>query len=191
MYALGFTFTHARRQVDFLPDRNPERLFGVQRTHPAPVDFIGAVETIDADFARLRERIGLPAVPLLHRNATADAQAPAVRCDPATRRLVEQLYAADLAFTGCTSEDALPEPSARDMGTAQHPPSGRAVRPRPPPAAPAGPGTWFSRARYDLGDASDRSRGPAVPYRPPAHGAAAAGPACSGHQVNPPSGARP
>ena len=130
LYALKFTFGHARPQVDFLPDCRPERLMGVPRPHPARLDFIGAVETIDADFERLRERIGLPSVPLFHRNAAPDAQAPAPRCDAATRRLVEQLYAADLAFTGCTSEDALPTACVHDRSPGEGLPPGQGLKTR-------------------------------------------------------------
>ena len=42
---LGFVSGHARPQVDFLPDCNPERLFGVPRRRPARALFFGVVET--------------------------------------------------------------------------------------------------------------------------------------------------
>ena len=133
LHALGVTFTHARPQVDFLPDCNPERLFGVTRRHRAPLDFIGAVETIDADFVRLQERIGLPPVPLLRANATSGAPR---RLDPAARRLVEQIYAADLAFTGCRAHDAPATPP--DAGPPRRTGPGR----RP------GPSDRLRRARF-------------------------------------------
>ena len=142
LYALGFTFTHGRPQVDFLPDCQPERLFGVTRPHAAPLDFIGAVETIDADFARLRERLGLPSVPLLRSNAAPDPQSASVRHDPATRRLVEQLYAADLAFTGCVSEDAPATPPGESLPPVQ------GLPPRTALPAPPGLKTRLRRARY-------------------------------------------
>ena len=99
---LWFVAVHARPQVDFLPDCNPERLFGVPRPHPAPLSFIGTVETLDADFRRLRELLGLPPSPLPRRNASAPAPEAfeALRRDAATRRLVEALYAQDFAFAG-------------------------------------------------------------------------------------------
>ena len=56
-------FGHARPQTRFLPACNGERLFGLQRRRPAPADFIGAVESIDADFRRVQEALGLPRRP--------------------------------------------------------------------------------------------------------------------------------
>lgn len=152
--ALEFTFAHARPQVDFLPDCNPERLLGVKRPHPTPLDFIGTVETLDADFERLRERIGLPSVPLHRSNAAPDAKASPARWEPATRRLVQQLYAADLAFTGCTSDDALPAPSVRGKRPGQGVPPGEGLLPgeglplRTSPPASGGPKARLRRARY-------------------------------------------
>ena len=138
LYALEFTFCHARPQVDFLPDCRPERLMGIRRPRPVPLDFIGAVESIDADFQWLRGRFGLPQAPLLHCNAAPDAQASPLQCDAATRRLVEQLYEEDLAFTGCASEDALPT----------RVPEGKiSVAGRP---APSGLNSRLRRARYDF-----------------------------------------
>ena len=100
---LRFVADHARPQVDFLPDCNPGRLFGVERRSAEPLSFIGAVETIDADFARVQEILGLPRLPLPRRNASgAGASRPeALVLAPATRRLIEEVYAADFAFTGC------------------------------------------------------------------------------------------
>lgn len=151
LYALGFTFTHARPQVDFLPDCNPDRLFGVKRPHPAPLDSIGTVETLDADFDRLRERIGLPSVPLFRSNATTDTPAAPVRCGPAARRLVEQLYAADLAFTGCSREDALPTPDVHAERTGEGLPGGGSPPSRTSPPAPVGLNTRLRRGRYAIG----------------------------------------
>ena len=99
---LNFVSGHARPQVDFLPDRNPERLFGVPRRRAAPLSFIGAVETLDVDFGRLRVLLGLPAGALPRSNAsTRPAELLEVlRGDAATRRLVEELYAEDFEFAG-------------------------------------------------------------------------------------------
>ena len=99
---LKFVSGHARPQVDFLPDCNPERLFGVPRRRPAPLSFVGALETLDADFERLRELVGLPPAPLPRSNVSsrpADTL-EGLRRDAATRRLVEQLYAEDFEFAG-------------------------------------------------------------------------------------------
>lgn len=136
--ALGFTFTHARPQVDFLPDRNPARLFGVKRSNPVPLDFIGAVETLDADFARLQAALNLPRIAIAKINAAPPGHAPPAACDAATRRLVEHLYADDLTFTGCTSEEAPATPPDREPAVP--------VRPGAPPRA----GTALRRARYAL-----------------------------------------
>ena len=104
---LGFVTGHARPQTDFLPDCNPERLFGVRRVDAAPLAFIGAVETIDEDFARLARMLGLPGAALPARNASGPGAGSgrnahyAAHYDAVTRRLIEEIYGADLAFTGC------------------------------------------------------------------------------------------
>ena len=65
---LAWVTYHARPQVDFLPDCNPQRLFGVRRDDDAPLSFIGTVEDVEADFRRLHTILGLPAVELPNRN---------------------------------------------------------------------------------------------------------------------------
>ena len=102
---------HARPQVDFLPDCNPQRLFGVRRVDDAPLSFIGTVEDVEADFRRVRAILGLPAFELPNRNTSGLGAGIERRrryrgyYDDATRRLVEDLYAADLEFTGCGFEE--------------------------------------------------------------------------------------
>ena len=102
---------HARPQVDFLPDCNPQRLFGVRRVSDGPLSFIGTVEDVEADFRRLRAILGLPAFELPNRNTSGLGTDSERRrryrgyYDDATRRLVEDLYAADLEFTGCGFEE--------------------------------------------------------------------------------------
>ena len=129
---LRFEIGHARPQTDFLPDCNPRRLFGVARVDASPLSFLGRVEAMDADFARLGERLDLPGAALPERNAsgreTGAARAGRYRSyyDGAARRLVEDIYAADLEFTGCRFESARPAaPRARKDATCQ-------PRPRPP-----------------------------------------------------------
>ena len=104
---LGFVTGHARPQTDFLPDCHPERLFGVKRVNGDPLSFIGTVENLEADFPRLAEILGLPDAGLPDRNSSG-VGAPAGNgehyagyYDGATRQLAEEIYAADLAFTGC------------------------------------------------------------------------------------------
>ena len=101
-----YLFTHARPQVDFLPDCNPRRLFGRTRPNADPADFIGTVETLGADFERLKARLGLPPAPLLRRNASPSLPEPEEAYDAANRRLVGELYARDIEFTGCGPDDA-------------------------------------------------------------------------------------
>ena len=81
--------THSLPQVDFLPDCNPERLFGVARARPRPLSFIGAVETLDTDFPFVQDALGLPPLPLPHHNTSASAPAAFenLRRNAATRRL--------------------------------------------------------------------------------------------------------
>ena len=133
---LPFVFGHARPQVDFLPGGNPEGLFGPHHPTPARLDFIGAVETIDTDFDRLRETLRLPAAPLPRHNA-APAVAPhgePPRYDDAARRRVEALYAEDLAFLAA-------RPAGNDAPT-DRPLCEATAR---PPA-----GTGLKRAGYNL-----------------------------------------
>ena len=108
---LAYVMYHARPQVDFLPDCNPQRLFGVRRVDDAPLSFIGTVEDVEADFRRVRAILGLPAFELPNRNTSGLGAGIERRrryrgyYDDATRRLVEDLYAADLEFTGCGFEE--------------------------------------------------------------------------------------
>ncbi len=107
---LGWSADHLWPQTAFLPDCNPERLFGVRRERPARLSFIGTVGRIDEDFACLAGLLGLPAAALPRINASGPPR-PGPRSyaacyDRATRRTVETLYASDLAFTGCGFDDA-------------------------------------------------------------------------------------
>ena len=107
---LGWVIDHARAQTEFLPDCRAERLFGVVRANRDPLSFVGSVETLEADFERLRGVLELPGAALGRRNvsvAPAGAERPwRSYYDGATRRLVEEIYAADLEFTGCGFDDA-------------------------------------------------------------------------------------
>lgn len=139
---LGFVTGHARPQTDFLPDRHPERLFGVRRANPDPLSFVGRVETMDADFARLGELLGLPAEALPRRSRSCgggagEGRAWAAFYDAETRRLVERLYAADLEFTGCGFDDG----AARVPVTAPV---------RPPRPARSRPRALLARAWFEL-----------------------------------------
>ena len=108
---LGWSADHLWPQTAFLPDCNPARLFGVPRANADPLSFIGSVGRIDEDFARLADLLSLPAAPLLWCKASGtDAGIErlgryAAYYDGATRRLVEEIYAADLEFTGCGFDD--------------------------------------------------------------------------------------
>ena len=108
---LGWSADHLWPQTTFLPDRNPALLFGVPRADGRPIDFIGSVGRLDADFARLAALLDLPDAPLpRHRDSGAGSGAARARryaahYDAAARRLVEELYASDLDFTGCGFDD--------------------------------------------------------------------------------------
>ena len=142
---LGWVIDHARPQTDFLPDCNPRHLFGVRRINADPLSFIGGVEDMEADFHRLRGMLGLPDFALPRRNASrsgAGRDRPwTAHYDDATRRLVEDLYAADLDFTGCGFDDgrtaiAVPARKAEPQAT----------RPFPAPKA----ATILARAWFNL-----------------------------------------
>ena len=62
-------FGHARPQTHFPPDCNPERLFGLKRGSPGPLQFIGAVEIVDTDLRQVQEALGLLRLP--RRNASS------------------------------------------------------------------------------------------------------------------------
>ncbi len=106
---LGWVIGHARPQTAFLPDCNPEHLFGLARTNSFPLSFVGRVENMEADFDRVRHELGLPGFALERRNVSAAASGRdrpwMSHYDKATRGLVEEIYAADLAFTGCSFND--------------------------------------------------------------------------------------
>ena len=134
---LGFVTGHARLQTDFLPDCNPGRLFGVARAEDAPLSFIGSVEELAADWRRLGGLLGLPAVALPERNTAEAATGGGRRAgygafyDGATRRLVEDIYAADLDFTGCGFDDgrlSIAVAGLRAPCAAAHPPRRAGVR---------------------------------------------------------------
>lgn len=123
---LGFVTGHALPQTDFLPDCHPRRLYGVRRVNDDPLSFIGRVEEIEEDFARLADMLALPDIPLPRRNSSGhDGRDPyADYYDDATRRLVEEIYAADFEFTGYGFQDgrttvAVPAPGFPRM--AAHP----------------------------------------------------------------------
>ena len=125
---LGWLIDHARPQTDFLPDCNPQRLFGVRRVNTAPLAFIGRVEALDADFRRLRGALGLPGIALARRNVSGPGCGGrwAAAYDEGTRRLVERIYAADFEFTGGDWDGG----RARRPAGGADAPAGRPVRGR-------------------------------------------------------------
>ena len=148
---LRFVAVHARPQVDFLPNCNPEALFGVPRPRPAPLSFIGTVETLDVDFRRLRALLGLPPAPLPRHNASeaAPETLERLRGEPATRALIEHLYAEDFAFAGYPLGQ-LEGPADGRLGPAEGssaPRSGSALRSS---SADGGPVVLARRALFAL-----------------------------------------
>ena len=117
----------ARPQVDFLPDCNPDRLFGVPRLSTRRLSFIGTVETIDTDFRHLQDLLDLPRRSLPRRNVgeSASEAFEMLRNDRDARRLVEEIYAPDFAFTGCGFDD----PPAPTRPAPENVPSAPAPRP--------------------------------------------------------------
>ena len=145
---LGWSADHLWPQTAFLPDCNPERLFGVARANAAPLSFIGSVDRMEEGFARLKEELGLPGPPLQRRRASGPLDgAERTRrylsyYDAPTRRLVETLYRSDLAFTGCGFEDGRLSVAVR-----RHTAAPRALSPgrssaRRPPGALLWRGLW-------------------------------------------------
>ena len=113
---LRYMIVHARLQTDFLPDCHPERLLGVERVNGDPLSFIGTVENLEADLGRLAELLGFPdprlpdfGLPVSNSSGfgsrTGNGERYAAYYDGATRRLVEDIYAADFAFTGYDFHD--------------------------------------------------------------------------------------
>ena len=109
---LGWLVFHAQPQTRFLPDCNAETLLGVRRVNRDPLSFIGTLDDFAADLHRVARILGLPAPEALHRNSSGWVAGSGRReryrayFDRETRRLVEDLYAADLEFTGCRFDDA-------------------------------------------------------------------------------------
>ena len=125
---LGWVVSHIPPQTDFLPNCNPERLFGVPRVNADRLSFIGSVETLDSDFAELSALLGLSRHPLPVSNASGTGGRYAALYDAATRRIVEEIYADDLAFTGFgfdggRTASAPPYAQARDRSAADTTPA--------------------------------------------------------------------
>ena len=129
---LGWSADHLWPQTAFVPDCNPERLFGVARADAAPLSFIGSVGRLEEDFARLAELLGLPPAPLPRRNARATGPAPRAR-RPTRRTTTARRGASWRRSTPRTSRS----PAAGSTTGARRwrcrgavPRSGRGVRPR-------------------------------------------------------------
>ena len=128
---LGWLAFHAQPQTRFLPDCNAGTLLGVRRVNADPLSFIGTVDALEADLRRVAQILGLPAPGAVHRNSSGCGAGRARReryrayFDGETRRLVEEIYAADLEFTGCRFDGARPAGMAPGRRTRGRAPPGR------------------------------------------------------------------
>jgi hypothetical protein len=64
------------------------------------IDFLGRLESFDADFAAVCERIGLPVVPATPRHRTATAQTPATLASAELQAAVAEMYRLDFQVFG-------------------------------------------------------------------------------------------
>ena len=128
---LGWLAFHALPQTRFLPDCNAGRLLGVRRVNADPLSFIGTVDAFEADLRRVAQILELPAPGAVRRNASGCGAGRARReryrayFDGETRRLVEEMYAADLEFTGCRFDGARPAGMAPGRRAGGRTPPGR------------------------------------------------------------------
>lgn len=80
----------ARNQLDKLTDQDGRIL----------VDFVGRLENLQADFATVCDRIGVPRVAVPHVNSTGGGARYPAMYDQHTRDVVAELYARDIAAFG-------------------------------------------------------------------------------------------
>ena len=106
---LGFEISHVRRQTGFVPDLADGMLYGVRLDPDRPLDFVGRLETLEEQFDWVQRHLGMPDPrPLRRSNAAGNGRGPyPPYFDGGTRRLVEELYAADLERFGYRFEDGL------------------------------------------------------------------------------------
>jgi hypothetical protein len=69
------------------------------------VDFVGRTETLTADVAHAQREIGLPDVPLPHRNRSLSTGHWRDYYTPATRDRIAEVYARDCVEWGYTYDD--------------------------------------------------------------------------------------
>ena len=145
---LGWLAFHAQPQTRFLPDCNAETLLGVRRVNADPLSFIGTVDAFEADLQRVAQILELLAPEAVHRNSSGCGAGRARReryrayFDGDTRRLVEEMYGADLEFTGCRFDDARPAGIAPGRRTRGQTPRGR--------RSAGGVGRILARLRFRL-----------------------------------------
>lgn len=87
-----------RTQSDFLIDENGRLL----------VDFVGRFENLEADFARVCQRLGLGPIPLPHRNASRQRRPYQSLYDATTRDRVARHWAGDVRRFGYRFEEPTP-----------------------------------------------------------------------------------
>lgn len=109
----AFDRYHARPQVSYLPDFNPEYLWGLRLNSSLRCAFIGRFERVHEDWNVLRETLGFPNCPLFHAPSYSDEgrmnngvkKHYSDYYDERLRLLVEEIYADDLKQFGYSFED--------------------------------------------------------------------------------------
>jgi len=83
-----------------LDDANQHLAFQSRLVDLTQIDFLGRLETFDADFATVCERLALPVVPARTRNRTATSRTPELLASTELQDLVAGIYRKDYQVFG-------------------------------------------------------------------------------------------
>ena len=83
-----------------LTDANQHLALQARLVDLTQIDFLGRLETFDADFATICERLGLPVVPARPRNRTASSRTADLLASTELQELVAGLYRKDFQVFG-------------------------------------------------------------------------------------------